>query len=111
MPCINKATVPETRGAAMLVPPKSEKDSCFESFFIFVIDDGVKLYAPILIKSGFGSPIIPGPLLEKSTISLKLSVVLPNLGCPLNCPYRMKQRLANQVFHNHVQSFQHLLRL
>ena len=65
--CITNAALPETRGAAILVPPNNENGSLVESFSSFVTEAGVKLYAPILIKSGFGSPIIPGPLLEKST--------------------------------------------
>ena len=77
---IRIAALPETSGAAILVPPKSEKAFCAGSFSSFDIVDGVKLYAPILIKSGFGSPIIPGPLLEKSTTLFLCSVVLPNRG-------------------------------
>ena len=51
------------------------------AFLIFFVTlEGVKLYAPILIRSGFGSPIIPGPLLEKSAISFDDVVVFPNLG-------------------------------
>ena len=51
---------------------------------------GTKLYAPILIKSGFVSPITPGPLLEKSITWSEWSVVLPNLGSPLNVTYPTK---------------------
>ena len=40
---INNAAVPETSGAAILVPPNKANDSCFESFFNFVTDVGVKL--------------------------------------------------------------------
>ena len=67
-------------GADILVPPKSVKAFCAGSFSSFDIVVGVKLYAPILIKSGFGSPITPGPLLEKSTTLFLCSVVLPNRG-------------------------------
>ena len=51
---------------------------------------GVKLYAPILIKSGFGSPINVGPLLEKSTTWSEYFVEFPNLGSSLNGPYPTK---------------------
>ena len=65
--CIIRAALPETIGAAILVPPNNENGSSVDSSEGFVTDAGVKLYAPILIKSGFGSPIMVGPLLEKST--------------------------------------------
>ena len=67
IPSIKIAALPDTIGAAILVPPNKENDSSLESFSIFKTLDGVNPYAPILIKSGFGSPIKPGPLLEKST--------------------------------------------
>ena len=70
IPSIKTAILPDTMGAAILVPPNKENDSSLESFSNFKIFDGVNPYAPILIKSGFGSPITPGPLLEKSTTSL-----------------------------------------
>ena len=65
--CITSAALPETIGAAILVPPNNLNDSLGESSESLVTVDGVKLYAPILIRSGFGSPIMLGPLLEKST--------------------------------------------
>ena len=60
------AALPATMGADMLVPPKSLKASFSESAENFVTNAGTKPYAPILIRSGFGSPTTPGPLLEKS---------------------------------------------
>src|SRR3989304_7069863 len=76
---ISTAAEPETSGADMLVPPKIVNGSV--AFLIFFVTlEGIKLYAPILIRSGFGSPIIPGPLLEKSAISFDDVVVFPNLG-------------------------------
>ena len=62
-----RAALPATMGADILVPPKSLKGSLSESLEDFVTNVGTKPYAPILIRSGFVSPIIPGPLLEKST--------------------------------------------
>ena len=82
--CITSAALPATIGAAMLVPPNKLNDSLVESSDFCVTADGVKLYAPILIKSGFGSPIILGPLLEKSTTWSECIVVFPNLGSSLN---------------------------
>ena len=70
IPSIKTAAAPDTIGAAILVPPNKEKDSLLESFSDFKTFDGVNPCAPMLIKSGFGSPIELGPLLEKSTTSL-----------------------------------------
>ena len=77
--CIKIAAEPATRGAARLVPPNSANGSVM--FLLnFVTDVGVKLYSPTPIKSGFGSPITDGPLLEKPDTSPKSEVLLPNLG-------------------------------
>ena len=67
-PCIRIAAEPATRGAARLVPPNNAKEPLV--FLLnFVTDVGVKLYSPTAIKSGFGSPIRDGPLLEKPETS------------------------------------------
>ena len=65
---INTAAEPATSGAARLVPPKSANGPvAFLLYFVTLI--GVKLYSPIPIKSGFGSPTKPGPLLENPATS------------------------------------------
>ena len=94
MLCIRTAALPATRGVAMLVPPNSEKDSASESFSSLSTLEGTKLCAPLLIRSGLGSPIIPGPLLEKSTTWPWCSVLFPNLGWSLNGPYPTKTLLV-----------------
>ena len=80
------AVEPATSGAAILVPPNMENDSALESFFALRTLLGTKPYAPVSTRSGLGSPTMLGPLLEKSTRLFALSVVFPNLGCPLKGP-------------------------
>ena len=72
---ISIAALPDTKGAAILVPPNKVNASSMSLVSSFRLSSltilaGVNPYAPILIKSGFGSPIMPGPRLEKSITSL-----------------------------------------
>ena len=61
------AATPAIRGADMDVPPNSLYGSSSESTSVLVTIPSEKPKAPMDTRSGFVSPIIPGPLLEKST--------------------------------------------